>query len=302
MVILILLILVGIVGGILYALIREIISFIQGIDTTFECFIRIVQNLSANLRGLSEPLPFDLEEMLNYAVENIMSWIYAESLTIAESAVVYTMMGFTGIGNFVVSFIFFLMASYFTMSRFPEIKKGLHNAVGPQVYARLSSFRKIISKALGGYIRVQLTMASIISVFSLIVFLITGQPYALLLSLLFFVLDLMPLIGVGLVLVPWGLFTLFFGEIWFGLVLLSMYAVVFMLHRLLEPKIMGRHMGLPPLIALLSLYLGIQFGGILGLILGPMIATIIVSFYKAGLFKGTISDFKAVLNLYGKKT
>jgi predicted PurR-regulated permease PerM len=112
----------------------------------------------------------------------------------------------------------------------------------------------------------------------------------------------MPLIGVGLVLVPWSIITLLFGELWYGFVLLGMYVVIFLLHRLLEPKIMGTQMGLPPLIALLSLYLGMNLGGILGLILGPMIATILISFYKAGVFKGAINDIKAVVRLYDKSS
>ena len=303
-VLLVIILLVGIVGGLLFALISELVSLAQNVDAILAFFARTTGNISRGISNLSEYVPFDTHEIvlaLNNSLENFLAWFYAQSATMANAAISFSIYGMTGIGNFLVSLIFFLMASYFTMAHFPRIKESLRNTAGSWVYDGLRTFKNTVFSAVGGYLRVQLIMASIISVLSLAAFLIVGQRYAVLLSLLFFVLDFMPLIGVGGLLVPWGIISIFTGEIWYGIFLLGMYVVIFMLHRLIEPKLMGREMGLHPLIALLSLFLGMRFGGVLGLIIAPMIATIIVSFYKAGLFNGLLGDIKAVLNLYGKQ-
>ena len=295
--------LVASVGGLLYAIINEVISLARNINNTFIHIVRFTRDLENEITALAEFLPFDTQEVtkaINDSLESFLTWFYAQSATIAETAINYSILGFTGIGNFLVALIFFLMASYFTMARFPQIKHGLRNIIGFRAYGGLRTFKNTVFTALGGYLRVQLIMAAIISGFSLISFLIVGQRYAVLLFLLFFVLDFMPLIGVGGVLVPWGVIAMLTGDVWYGVFLIGMYAVIFMMHRLIEPKLMGREMGLSPLIALLSLYLGMRFGGVLGLILAPMIATIVVSFYKAGLFDGLLRDFRAVMNLYEK--
>lgn len=304
-VLIVVILLAGIVGILLYAIITELTSLVINMDNIVAHVNRITGNIDNSIRAISDHIPFinayEVERAIDDTVGNVLIWIYSRSASIAEAAINYSIYGFAGIGNFFVSFIFFLMASYFAMARFPQIKDGLRDAIGLRLYGGLRTFKNTVATAVGGYLRVQLIMASIITAFSLISFLIVGQSYAVLLSLLFFVLDFMPLIGVGGLLVPWGLITLITGDIWYGVFLLGMYVVIFMMHRLIEPKLMGREMGLSPLIALFSLYLGMRFGGVLGLILAPMIATVVVSFYKAGLFDGLKRDFKAVLNLYEKK-
>ena len=304
MVLTVVLLIVGAVGGLLFALINELITFAQNLDSMIGYVTQFTRFVSANINAMSANLPFDtrdVENVLNNAMESLLTWIQAQGATIAETAISISIYGATGVGNFIVSFIFFLMTSYFAMARFPQIKEKLREMAGETIYGGLRTLKKIGFSAVGGYLRVLLIMASIVSVFSLVAFLIVGQSYAVLLALLIFVLDFLPLVGAGGLLVPWGIISIIMGDVWYGVFLIGMYAVIFMMHRIIEPKIMGREMGLSPIIALLSLYLGMRVGGVAGLILAPMIATVVVSFYKAGLFDGLIRDLRAVINLYGKK-
>lgn len=101
--------------------------------------------------------------------------------------------------------------------------------------------------------------------------------YALLLALIFTLVDVLPVLGVGTLLVPWGLFCLITGDFRLGTGLLILFAVVTVVRQLAEPKIIGTHMGIHPLVTLFSMYIGFRFFGLFGLIFGPLGAVVIKS-------------------------
>lgn len=100
---------------------------------------------------------------------------------------------------------------------------------------------------------------------------ILGAEYALLLAVVIALLDALPVIGVGTILVPWSLFQMFFGDTRFGVGLLILYVVHEVIRQFAEPRIVGRHLGIHPLLTLILLYAGYSFFGILGLLFMPLL-------------------------------
>ena len=84
--------------------------------------------------------------------------------------------------------------------------------------------------------------------------------------------DAVPVLGTGTVLVPWALVELLQGQTLRGVGLLAVYGVALVSRTVLEPRLVGRHLGLDPLLTLVFLYVGYRFWGILGMIFAPMIA------------------------------
>ncbi len=101
---------------------------------------------------------------------------------------------------------------------------------------------------------------------------ILGQEYALFLAFLFAVLDLLPVIGIGISLVPWGIYSLATGNLFLGAGLLFLYALLTFLRQYLEPRLIGKGIGLHPLVTLCSMVVGGAFLGIFGMLLGPLFA------------------------------
>ncbi len=93
--------------------------------------------------------------------------------------------------------------------------------------------------------------------------------YAVLLALVIALLDLLPVIGTGTLLLP--LSVLFFaqGDAWRGVGLLLLYAIVLLVRQFAEPRLIGQHLGIHPLLSLLSMYAGMQWGGMAGMLLLP---------------------------------
>ncbi|MBQ9141031.1 MAG: AI-2E family transporter [Lachnospiraceae bacterium] len=84
------------------------------------------------------------------------------------------------------------------------------------------------------------------------------------------VLDALPLLGTGIVLVPLGIVQLLSGAYWRAVLCIVLYVTCIFVRELLEPKLIGEKMGVPPLLILVALYAGIQLFGVSGIIKGPL--------------------------------
>lgn len=96
--------------------------------------------------------------------------------------------------------------------------------------------------------------------------------YAFLLALLTALLDILPVLGVGVILVPFALFSLVVGETVRGVGLLVLYAVITVVRQVAEPHFVGKSIGLHPILMLVSLYVGLGIFGVSGFLIGPAIA------------------------------
>ena len=94
---------------------------------------------------------------------------------------------------------------------------------------------------------------------------VLGVRYAFLIALLTAVVDLMPVLGTGTVMIPWGIIDLIAGNYFMGIGLLVLYAIITVIRQILEPKIVGKYVGLYPLLALVSMYVGLKLFGLIGL-------------------------------------
>ncbi len=98
-----------------------------------------------------------------------------------------------------------------------------------------------------------------------------AAPIALIIA----VLDILPVLGVGTVLVPWSIFSFFSGNTFMGIGLLILLLVNEITRQILEPKIIGKNLNIHPLLTLILLYSGYALFGFAGLILLPLAAVII---------------------------
>ncbi len=138
---------------------------------------------------------------------------------------------------------------------------------------KISVFKARMLSALKNYFRAYIIIFAITFSELLVGFLILKVNYALLLALLVALVDILPIFGTGTVLVPWAGIALIGKNYYLGFGLLILYATITVVRQALEPKIVGKSMGLHPLITLIGMYLGFRIFGVWGLILSPLILT-----------------------------
>lgn len=97
-----------------------------------------------------------------------------------------------------------------------------------------------------------------------------GVDYSVTLSAIIALVDVLPIVGCGTVLVPWGIIAIMFGNMRLGVCLLILCAVITAVRQFLEPKIVGSSIGLHPIATLISIYAGLNFFGIFGMFLLPI--------------------------------
>lgn len=124
------------------------------------------------------------------------------------------------------------------------------------------------------YVRAYALLAVLTFCMLLFGFLCIGIRYAFLTAALLTLLDLLPVLGVGFVLVPWGILSIAAGAGARGFALLLLFALMFIARQILEPKIVGAQMGLHPLVSLFFSYAGLRLFGVAGMIFAPIAASL----------------------------
>lgn len=134
-----------------------------------------------------------------------------------------------------------------------------------------------------GFVRAELILISITTVISMVGLTILGSEYGIILGLTAGLLDLIPIIGPGLIYIPWTLYSFITGNVSFGFGLLVVYTIMAGVRQVTEAKIVGESIGIHPLATLISMYIGLKLFGIAGFIIGPGVVIIGKALYKTGL-------------------
>lgn len=137
------------------------------------------------------------------------------------------------------------------------------------VQASIPRWRAAMRRVSWRYLRAYLILLGITFAVLLLGFSILGVEYAFLLALLAAAVDMLPILGVGAVLLPYGAVMLLERRIGLGVGLLVLYAMLLILRQILEPRLVGKSLGLDPILTLFAGYAGWRLFGVIGMLLGP---------------------------------
>lgn len=145
-----------------------------------------------------------------------------------------------------------------------------------------------ISGAMSAYVKTQGVLMLITMGICVAGLFLLKNPYALLLGITIGFLDALPFVGTGIIFIPWALLTGIMGE-WKRCVgLLLIYGLCYLVRELLEPRLMGKQIGMTSLEMMISMYVGIRLFGLAGVILGPMGYLLIVELFHSFCGQQTI--------------
>ncbi len=145
----------------------------------------------------------------------------------------------------------------------------------PRVHKKLRPVMKKLKTAGFAYIKAQGILMFIIAAVTSAGLMIVGNDYAVLLGIGIAVFDAFPIVGSGIILVPWALFRIFAGDYFEAAVLLTVFVAAAFLREILEPKLFGKEIGMKPLFVLIAVYVGVELFQLGGVILGPIALAIL---------------------------
>jgi sporulation integral membrane protein YtvI len=178
----------------------------------------------------------------------------------------------TRIPDSAIGFGTWIIAGFMISARLPDIRRKLGEMMPPAWHERWVPVLKRLKKSVFGWLFAQARLVGVTGLVLSAGFLLLRIPYALLWAALIALVDALPVLGSGTVLVPWSIICFLQGEHVRGIGLLGIYAAAALLRSVLEPKLVGKQLGLDPLITLAAMYAGYRFWGIGGMLLSPLLA------------------------------
>lgn len=166
-----------------------------------------------------------------------------------------------------------ILSAYLISARLPKLKAGISARLPDSWREKTLPALRRVKTALGGWLKAQLKLCAVTWAIVGVGFLVLRIPGAVGWSLVVAVVDAVPILGTGTVLVPWAAVCLLRRESLRAVGLLCIYGAAALTRTVLEPKLVGRQLGMDPLTTLIALYLGFRFWGIPGLLLTPILAS-----------------------------
>ena len=282
----------GILFGLGHSLVSEISSLIDNWEGIWESLQGGILTIGEELDKFLAYLPDEVETFVNESLDGLNAWL---SVWVNDAMV--------GMGtrakdfafslpSFVVALIVFIMATYFITADYPHLRFLVTDKMPGEVRDFFSRVKHTALGAFAGYVRAEVIIS--IGVFAILLagFLLIRQPYSVLLAVLLAVLDFIPIIGSGTVMVPWAVIDVLTGNWVHAVGLMVVWVIVCVFRRVAEPKAVGSQTGLSPILSLVSMYVGMRLAGVLGMILGPVLCLVLINVCRTGIFDGLLGDLR----------
>lgn len=263
--------------------VAEIINVVEHSPQYFNEIMKAWLKFEANLATALQDLPTELVKEISYQVQSFLTKIKDELVAYVNIDNAKALL--TNIPNYLVSFIVYLIALFLFLIDLPRLKEKFYEHLSEKTADKVHFMTSRLSYVIVGFFKAQFLVSIIIFIVSFIGLLIISPDVALVMSLVIWVIDVIPIIGSIVILGPWSLFHLLTGDVVLGTKLAILAVVLLIIRRTVEPKVMGSQIGLSPLATLIAMYLGLKLLGILGFIIGPLILILFNSAKEAGIIK-----------------
>ncbi|WP_049662271.1 sporulation integral membrane protein YtvI [Bacillus sp. FJAT-27231] len=226
-------------------------------------------------------LPVDVFQSFEKTIENTL-----QSVTSMLQGIVEWLFGLAAaIPGFLIEFLVYLIAVFLFSLELSRLRIKTERHLRETTKEKLYLITAQLNRAGIGFIKAQIFLSIVTFMMAFIGLAILKVPYALLLSILIVFVDILPILGTGSVLVPWAIFCFFQENQFLGFGLIVLFIVITVVRRILEPKVFSSNMGISPLAALISLFIGFKLLGFIGFFVGPAVVIVYDTLREAGIMK-----------------
>ena len=250
--------------GLGFKVITETIEFTKKISVNWNSPDHMLNDFIVRIQEMFDALSPELAMHIKTGLNNILSSL--AGLIQSISGYFFTFAKY--IPNMLIWFIVFLIAVYLIWIESLQIKVSFLSLFEQSSRGKMEAVLNNLRQAILGFIMAQLILSMVTSQLTLAGLLLLKTTYPLALSFLIVVVDILPILGTGSVLLPWAIYEFITGDTFMGTGLLILFGVITVVRRIIEPKVLGSAIGISALASLISLYIGFKLIGIVGLFLG----------------------------------
>ena len=183
-----------------------------------------------------------------------------------------------------IGVIMALLSAYLFVAERQQINEWFRKHTPAVFHVYYNMIRRSLTKSVGGYLKAQLKIEVWMYLLLVVGLGVLGVNYYALIAIGIAILDFLPFFGTGTVLIPWAVIKIFASDYKTAVGLLIIWCVGQLARQLIQPKIVGDSIGVPPLPTLLLLYIGYQVGGVIGMIIAVPIGLLVYTLYQEGAF------------------
>jgi len=253
------------------------------------------------LKGIGNSAGPGVEKWLRNAVNNMVNGLGEWASDAANNLVAFSVQLAASMPYVIIYISFLVMGLYFIANNYSEIRSHLPGGSRRNQNSNTTKLTKSAIRSLTGYLRVQCTFGLMVWIISWIVLSIFHFRYSAITAFFMGIMELIPMIGSGLPYFVMSALQFLLGNPTAGFQLLGLTLGLQILRRILEPKLMSDSIGITPLQSLIGMFVGMRVGGILGLIGGPVMMSVLVGAFRANLQGSTLKDALTVINYFKKR-
>lgn len=256
-------------------LMRELNSVYKSAAEYYNLIYDSLKNLILSLKDFYILLP----EEITGSINNILQSFSKEAGNLLQN-ILESIFSIAGQLPSIILFVFVtILALFFLVVDKENIAISIKSSIPERNYERIKIIWEDVFTALGSYLKAMFIILMITFIELSIAFNIMGIKSAFVLALIISIFDILPVFGTGGFLVPWMAYEFITGNTRMGLSILVTYAIVWIIRQIIEPRIVGSQIGIPPFLTLFSMYLGYRIIGFSGMILGPIAALAVKTFF-----------------------
>jgi len=254
-------------SGNFFSMIRDYITSPDNIFTV----------ISKSISKKAVKLPENLKNSLLLMLENFSQKIIMLATDTASS---FTVAFAKFLPRFFISIIVTVVSSFYITKDYNRLLKFLRLMIGDNRFNAIKKIKSIIEGSVLKLFLGYLILSGITFIIVLISFLAFSVEHALIFALIVALIDLLPVLGAGTILIPAIIYKFLMGNTTAAILLILLYVTVTLLRNFLEPKVLSQNLNVSPLLMLLTLFIGLRIGGISGMLLLPVLVVVVITYYR----------------------
>lgn len=293
LVLLIVLILIGGLAGIGFAIVNELRDFFSYLFTQISSVSELIEIAKDFVMGLVIKLPASISETAGDYVSDFFDNLGTKNLNIDMSAFSAPLSGawsvVKGIPSAFLSVLVTIISCVFMTADYDNIKEMLLSMCSKSKGEKLIYSKRTVSKGVSKLVKAYATLMLItftemfVGLYFLKLIGVYKGGYIAIIAFVTCIVDIIPVLGTGTIIIPWAIYNLITGRIGFGIALGILYAVITVLRQVIEPKLVANQVGLPAIVTIMAMFIGARAFGTFGIIILPLTVIIVKLMYDEGV-------------------
>ncbi len=234
--------------------------------------------MQSKLSNYTYHLPLDLVIQIQLMIARALSSIETFALSLTNVNVWSSLLTYIPTRLFDI-FVYWIVL-YTLLLELPNINRRILAPISFHHHQKILFIGQRVKLALFGFIKAQFFVGICIFVIAFGSFFLLKTPFPLILALLLVVLDVIPFLDSFMLLLPWAIYKVFTGEYVFAVVLVILTIVLFLVRRMIEPRVIGNKIGLSSLTTFIAMFIGFKIFGFLGILIGPLLIVVVISLFN----------------------